>query len=114
MFIRGEYLHNNHSLNLGFTRPKFCANCGDAYPWTKIAIQTAKELADELDSLTDDEKAILKQSIDGIVKDTPQTKIAATRFAKLMVKGGKEAASIAKEVLVDVMSEVAKKTIFPS
>jgi hypothetical protein len=114
IFIKGEYLYNNASLNLRFILPAFCSPCGDAYPWTKLAIQTAKELADELDTLTDEDKAILKQSIDGIVKDTPQTKLAATRFAKLMVKGGKEVASIAKEILVDVISETAKKTIFPS
>lgn len=113
MFIKGGYIWNTHSLNLQFTRPKYCTHCGDAYPWTKRAIQSAKDLVDEIKSLTDDEKSVLKQSIEGIVKDTPQTQLAATRFTRLMIKGGKEVALIAKDILVDVMSEAAKKIIIP-
>jgi hypothetical protein len=114
MFIKGAYLYINFSPNLGFTRPKFCANCGDAYPWTKIAVQSAKEMADELDTLTDSEKAVLKQSFDEIVKDTPQTKVAATRIVKLIAKGGEKVGSIIKDSLVDFISEAAKNIIFPS
>ncbi|WP_096467743.1 DUF2321 domain-containing protein [Aneurinibacillus soli] len=41
--------------------PAYCRNCGNAYPWTEEALKAAKELADEIDGLTSDEKELLTQ-----------------------------------------------------
>src|SRR5438874_2043939 len=53
--------------------PRFCHACGQAFPWTEARVQAAKDLAEELDSLSDSEKEQLKHSIDDIVQDTPNT-----------------------------------------
>ena len=76
-------------------------------------LKAALELSAEVDNLTEEERDILKKSLDDIVRDTPQTPVAAARFKKLVGKAGKEAAQGFKSILVDVASETAKKLIWP-
>ena len=46
-----------------------------------------------------------------IVRDTPNTRVAAVRFKKFAAKGSKEAVSAMRDVLIDVVSETVKKAI---
>lgn len=96
-----------------YSPPGFCHDCGEPYPWTATALQAAQELADELDDLTDEERETLKNSLDDLVRDTPRTAVAATRFKKLVARAGPAVADALKEILVDVVSESAKKLIWP-
>jgi len=75
-------------------------------------LKAAQDLSDELDNLSDDEKENLKRSLDDIVRDTPQATVAAARFKKLIAKAGKTAADGFREILVDVVGEAAKRTIW--
>ena len=106
--IRGEF-----QASSSFTRPSFCSDCGQPYPWTEAKIKAAQELADELDNLSLQEREMLKRSLDDIVKDSPQTTVAATRFKKLAAKAGKVAADGFRDILVDVLSEATKRIIWP-
>ena len=99
--------------NTTLTRPSFCPNCGKPYTWTEAKLKAAQELSDELDNLSPEERSLLKKSLDDIVRDTPQTTVAATRFKRLVAKAGKPAADAFKDILVDVLSETAKKIIWP-
>ena len=90
--------------------PKYCSNCGEAYPWTKSRIETAQKLTDDLKELNTEEKEELKKTIDNIVQETPQTENAATRFKWLTDKAGLAAKPI-RELIVDIASETAKKII---
>lgn len=92
--------------------PAFCRNCGKAFPWTASALEAARFLADETDSLSPAERELLKSTFDDIVRDSPQTTLATTRFNKLMVKAGKGAAHAFRDILVDIASETAKKAIW--
>ncbi|PYQ97931.1 MAG: hypothetical protein DMF95_25990 [Acidobacteria bacterium] len=49
--------------------------------------------------------------MDDIVRDTPNTRVAAVRFKKFAAKGSKEAVSAMRDVLIDVVSETVKKAI---
>ncbi len=109
--IRGYY-RNSGSLN--YDIPSFCINCGQPYPWTKLKLQAAHELAQEIDNITDEDRIILQKSIDELVKDTPLSPLATTRFKKIMLKVGQTTANIFREILMDVLSETAKKALFPS
>jgi len=102
----------NYNINL--IRPSFCPDCGKPYPWTEAKLKAARELSDELDSLSPKERELLKKSINDIVRDTPQTTVAATQFKRLAAKAGKVAADAFRDILVDVLSETAKKIIWPS
>lgn len=92
--------------------PNFCHECGKPYPWTETRIQAAKELADELDELSDDEKEKLKKSLDEMAQDSAIAEVAGTRFKKIMSKVGKESYAAMIKVVTDILSETAKKTLF--
>ena len=99
---------------LDYSKPRgFCPDCGKAYPWTEAKLKAAKELSDELDNLSAEERDLLKKSLDDIVRDTPQTTAAATRFKKIVSKAGKVAANGLRDIIVDIASETAKKVIWP-
>ncbi len=95
-----------------YERPAFCSNCGNPYPWTEKKIKAACELAHELDSLNSEEKELLEKSIDDIIKETPETKLAVTRIKKLLPKVGKEAGNIFKDLIADIASESVKKMLW--
>lgn len=96
-----------------YSPPAFCHNCGAPYPWTESRLQAARELAHELEDLTDEEKSILAQNLDDIVGDTPRTTLAATRWKKVLSRAGPVVTDAFRQILVDVMSETAKKIVWP-
>ncbi len=100
--------------NLGLTLPSFCSDCGKPYPWIESKLKAAQEFTDLLDKLSPEERETLKKSLDDIIRDTPQTTVAATRFKRLVAKAGKPVADAFRDILVDVLSEAAKKIIWPS
>jgi len=111
--IQGNY-HGEGVLSLADQKaPAFCPNCGKPYPWTEAKIQTAHDLAQELENISDDDKNILTQSIDEIVKDSPRTTFAATRFKKILSKTSKPIVDAFRDILIDIVSETAKKILWP-
>jgi hypothetical protein len=111
--IRG-YFHVPGVLSAGgLDVPAHCHACGKPYPWTDAKIQAAKELSDELSELNEEEREQLKKSIDDIVADTPRTPLAATRFKRLAGKAGIGALEAFKSILTSVLTEGAKKILFP-
>lgn len=108
--IQGFYSHptNSHSLR---EPPAFCHNCGAAYPWTEQRLAAAKELVEE-SGLSREENVQFQESLNDLVRQTPQTPLAVSRFKKLMTKAGPAAANGVRDILVDVVSEVIKKQIW--
>lgn len=99
------------SLGEHYIAPPFCHACGKPYPWTAAKLDAARKLADELDELTPDEREKLKGTLDDLIRDTPRTQVASTRFKRIMSKVGMSSASAMREIIVDVLSEGAKKMI---
>ena len=96
-----------------FPLPIFCPYCGKPYPWTEAKLKAAQELADELDNLSPEERNLLKKSIDDIVRETPQATVAVSRFKRLVAKAGPVAADMYREILLPLLSEAIKKSIWP-
>jgi hypothetical protein len=92
--------------------PGYCFECGTPFPWTVEKLTAAKELAEILDELTEEDREALKQSLDDLVKDGPRTTVATTRFKRIISKTGPEVAIGFKDILVDVVSETVKKAIW--
>lgn len=103
---------NRYEKVSNYEKPKYCTNCGTPYPWTEKKIKAVHELTQELDNLTSEEKEMLGKSIDDIIKETPETKLAVTRIKKFLPKIGKEAGNILKDLLVDIASESVKKMLW--
>lgn len=113
--IQGDY-HADGVVVIGFSSPpppSFCPNCGRPYPWTQRRIEAARDLANELEDLSSEEQETLKRSLDSLVRDLPATELAATRFKRIMAKVGAESYAAMKSILVNVLSEAAKKVLYP-
>jgi hypothetical protein len=108
--IQGEY-HVPGVAAIGFTptASAFCHNCGEPHPWTVARIEAAKELAHEAEDLDEDERELLAQSIDDIVRDTPRTQLASSRFKRLLAKMGKGTADAMRQIAISLATEAAKK-----
>ena len=96
----------------GGDAPAFCYDCGKPFPWTSARLRAAEDLADELDSLTSDERESLKKSLHDLVRETPSTRVAEMRFKKIMRKAGEDGYKGMRTLLTDLVSEVVRKTIF--
>jgi hypothetical protein len=87
--IRGA---RTRAFAMNWRAPRFCENCGKPYPWTNTALEAAREVAEETSNLTDAEKSELKNSLDDIVRDSPRTTVAISKFKRLAVKAGRTVA----------------------
>jgi|ERR1035438_7303875 hypothetical protein len=94
--------------------PPYCRGCGAALPWTIRQLQAAADLADLQQTLTPDERTLLKKGLDDLIRDTPQTTVAALRLKQLAAKAGKSALDGFRSILISVASETAKKILFPA
>lgn len=112
--IRGDLIDSGVVM-IGFTpkAPRYCPECGKPYPWTVAAIEALRELADLDDELDNIDKAVLVDSAKEAMTDNPKTKVAALKVKKVLGKAGKATASAARDLLVDVLAESAKKMIWP-
>lgn len=71
-------------------------------------------LVRELDGLSTEEQQNLSKSLDDLVKETPQTQVAVTRFKKMLTKVRGMAAEGLKKILIEVATEAVKKQLFGS
>ena len=113
--IRGYY-HVPGVIGFGspYAAPAFCYKCGETFPWTAEGLRAAVDLADELSGLTSDDRESLKKSLHDLVRETPRTRVAETRFKKIMRKAGKDGYESMQSLLTDIVSEVVRKTLFGS
>ena len=91
--------------------PAFCDACGRPFPWTVGKIDAAKAQAAEIDGLDAAEKAQLQGAIHDLAAGGPKTELAASRFNKLMRKTGETVGSGLYKVVLDLVSEAAKKAL---
>ena len=109
--IRGSYYVPGFIGSENYTAPLFCYKCGEPFPWTVATLRAADDLADEMEGITDNEKESLKGSVRDLVRETPNTSVAETRFKKVMRKVGKESSEAMRSLLTDIVSETVRKTI---
>ena len=91
--------------------PSFCDECGKPYPWTEAILKAAQEFSNEQVNLSLEEQEMLKKDIDDIIRDTPQTTVAATRIKRFLAKAPKAVADGLWFIIRDLVSETAKKII---
>jgi hypothetical protein len=75
-------------------------------------LKAAKELADEAEKLSSDEKEQLKLTFDDLVRETPRTPVAASRYKKLTAKAGSMLAEGLKSILIELIVSNAKDLIW--
>lgn len=108
--IRGDY-HVEGVFGSGYEPPAFCHNCGSRFPWTERKIAGAVELVEVGADLSPEEVQQFKDDLTELTKDSPKTQAASIRFKKVMAKVGNSVASGVREIVVNVLSEAAKKAL---
>jgi hypothetical protein len=110
--IRGQAMYA--VVLLTYRPPAFCRHCGQPFPWTASRLEAARELALEAEHLNEDERKELAGTVGDLVRDVPGTHVAAGRFKRLATKAGVGTANALRDILVDIVSETAKKVIWPT
>lgn len=111
--IRGEYHHPDVFDPPDISVPRFCPFCGKPFPWTSRSIAAAAELAQLNGELTPDEARAFEQHLGDVVKDSPKSMASAGRLKKLMEKLASGTATSIRELIVNLVSESAKRILWP-
>lgn len=110
--IRGHYhVEGIFSVSSNYKRPAYCYNCGEAFPWTAEGLKAAKEIADELEGLGDEEREQLKAALDDVTREGPRNELAASRIKKTLAKAGGELGKALWKLTIEVASETAKRVL---
>lgn len=111
--IRGKYeVKGVLDLTGYYDKPYYCYNCGKPYPWTQVILDSAVELLSLDDEISDETKQLIKDSLPDLMIETPQTPIAVAKYKKGMAKAGQIVADSMRQLLIDAISETAKKALF--
>ena len=110
--IRGDYYVEGVLAVGGYEPPGFCHNCGAKFPWTERKISAAVELLEAGGTLSKEELQQFQQDLSELTKDSPKVQVASLRFKNMMKKVGESAASGVRDIVVDILSEAAKKAIW--
>lgn len=84
--IPGSYIPSHVNLIYPYDPPKYCGNCGDAYPWTTRRIQALVETVQEFEEVGPEDAAKFRDNVADVVNDTPGTKPASARLKSLIGK----------------------------
>lgn len=109
--IPGDLINSNVVIIMESFPDKYCPHCGAAYPWTQMLIDASKELAQEFEELSSQDRKTIVESIPDLINDTPRTELASKRFKRILTNAGHGIYDSFYRLLVDVLSETAKKTL---
>ena len=105
------YIPNGFPIT-NYNRPNYCHACGKPYPWTEKIINNAVELVSLDDQLSDDYKEIIKNALPDLITDTLDTPLAQVKYKKYMNRASKHIQDSVRNLLIDVVSDAVKKSIF--
>ena len=94
-------------------KPFYCYHCGKPYPWTQKILDSAIELLSLDEDLDSDTKSIIKNAIPNLLVETPETPIATAKYRSAIGKAGQILKDSLYQLLVDCITESAKKVIYP-
>lgn len=94
-------------------KPFYCYHCGKPYPWTQKILDSAIELLSLDEDLDSDTKSIIKNAIPNLLVETPETPIATAKYRSAIGKAGQILKGSLYQLLVDCITESAKKVIYP-
>lgn len=111
--IRGTYVADGIiDLSGRYNKPFYCFQCGAAYPWTDKILENAVELISLDEGLDDNSKMLIKEAIPDLIVDTPITPVAIAKYKKGISKAGVIVKDALYNMLIDIVSETVKKTLF--
>ena len=110
--IRGMYESDSIVIFPGsYKLPKYCYNCGEAYPWTEKSIKNTQALICEDDSLSNVDKERLSRSLPDIMSETPGTQLAISHVKKALSAAGRFTSDGLRQFVIDFGCELAIKLL---
>ena len=67
-----------------YQTPPYCHHCGHPYPWTSNRLAVAAKLIASLPALPTAEKQALTNLLEDMLRETPQTVLAALKFSSVL------------------------------
>lgn len=109
--IRGTLFTNERPFESIETAPNFCFQCGNPFPWLVKKIETALEIVIQSPGNENINREELKNDLLELTKDTPSTSLAALKINKVKKNIAENTLKIFNNLLVEIVSETAKKII---
>lgn len=109
--IRGAYLFFGEPGYSPDHAPGYCMHCGSAFPWTRQKIEALVELAAEEESLSNEDREILRDNAPLIATDNPKSELAALRIKRVMERVGEKSAPIFRKVIMELATEAVKSML---
>jgi hypothetical protein len=110
--LRGQ--HKYRSVKPDPKPDAYCVHCGAPLPWTESHVAAVRDIASEIDSLNDTDRKTLGEILPDLVarETTPRTELGIVKMKTLLKKGGATFYEASNKLLVDVLSEAVKKSLF--
>lgn len=103
-------LRDDNSSSVRYVTPKYCAFCGEAYPWTRTILEKGNEIIEGTD-LSSQEKTKIKASLESIARNAPGAQADALRLKEYIKRIGGQAGLMLKDIAVEMASEKVKDTL---
>lgn len=109
--IHGDYDCGIIVLGSTASVDAYCYQCGKPYPWTESALQSTALLIQEEESLSEQSKVALIETLPDIVSETPKTNLAVVRVKKCIASAGRFTGEALRQFVIDFGCELAKKAL---
>jgi hypothetical protein len=111
--IRGRLYDGEILIRPRYQKDMYCYECGKPYPWTEAIIKASTDLLWMDEDLSSDQKEILKNAIPDLIVEAPATPVAVASYKKYISKASDYISNALYQLLVDVVSESVKQSLFP-
>lgn len=92
--------------------PNYCFSCGNPFPWTEKLLNNAVNLVSLDEGLTEEQKFIIKNAIPDLIIESSTTPVAQAKYKKYMSNAAEYVQEGTRNLLIDVVSESVKKSLF--
>lgn len=111
--IQGSCYNDEFVIYEEYQKPYYCSNCGHPFPWTQKILDNAVELLSFDNEIDEFSKELIKTAIPGlIVYSQVETPLFIARYKKGICCAGQMIKDSMRQLLIDVVCEVAKKSLF--
>lgn len=110
--IRGYY-HVDSFVSFGgnYDPPKYCYQCGKPFPWTEQGVESAKQIIELDEQLSQSEKEDFKSALPDLISETPKTSVATLKAKKYTKKFGTSTAMAFRKFVIDWTCEFVKESL---
>lgn len=111
--IQGSCYNDEFVIYEEYQKPYYYSNCGHPFPWTQKILDNAVELLSFDNEIDEFSKELIKTAIPGlIVYSQVETPLSIARYKKGICCAGQMIKDSMRQLLIDVVCEVAKKSLF--